>query len=446
MAEFNYDLLRQKLSDALGYHLFLDYGTVEDYDDLPHRIGNEIITPIVGVFRLNPTPLTAMKYPYIAVTTATIDIPAPTEMAEEVRNALNNLAATSNATAEKIQPDESSSYTVVYSVETAVIGDKRRDVSLYSGEIIPITQVVTFTIVEDGMSCFDVSMKLDGMEVPLLLFMETRTAASETAPNANAKGEVTISQELYGITFETPAVGNDLGDLLREMVDEGNGNRAHVVEVTKSGVSKVYMMAVGTAGSTVQPPNNVGYSFSLAEIAPSVARFNALWSDEVIEGHVAIVNKPESVVFWGDGTASKVNGHALHVYTDGKIEHNAKVFTYSQYGRWAPVTIGTPVTKGSNLNGKRIRVNTSGITGTETLPKELVRTDRGDTINLVDGYVLEMVLDGQSLPLYYTAIIDQDSPATRYGFTEFVSLLRGNVTSKSGNIFTYDQWAVDEEV
>lgn len=439
MAEFNYNALRQKMADHLGYHLFLDYGTVEDYTDLPHRVVNTIVTPIVGLFRLNPTPLTAMKYPYIAVTTATIDIPAPTEKAEEVRDALNNLAATYNATAEKIQQD-GSSYTVVYSFETAVIGDKRRDVSLYNGEIIPITQVVSFTIVESGMSCFDVSMKIDGMEVPLLLFMETRTAASETAPNSNAKGEVTISQELYGITFETPAVDNDLGDLLREMVDDGNGNRVHVVEVTKSDVSKVYMMAVGTAGSTVRPPNNVGYSFSLAEIAPDVARFSDLWSNETITGAVATISKTASVVFWGDGTASKVNGYAIHTYTDGKTTHTAKVFTYSRYGRWAPIT------RGSNLNGKRIRVNSEKIDQNWTLPKELVKTNGGDTINLVTDYVLEMKMGDQVSKLYHETIIDQNSPAVKYGFDEFMSLLRGEVDSVTGNILTYDQWAVSEEV
>ena len=439
MAEFNYDSLRQKLADALGYHLFLDYGTVEDYTDLPHRVVNTIVTPVVGLFRLNPTPLTAMKYPYIAVTTATIDIPAPTEKAEDVRDALNGLAATYNATAEKIRQDNSS-YTVVYSFETAVIGDKRRDVSLYNGEIIPVTQVVTFTIVEAGMSCFDVSMKIDGMEVPLLLFMETRTAASETAPNANAKGEITIAQELYGITFETPAVDNDLGDLLREMVDEGNGNRAHVVEVTKLGVTKVYMMAVGTAGATVQPPNNVGYSFSLAEIAPAVARFCGLWSDETITGAVATINKTASVVFWGDGTASNVNGYALHTYTDGKTSHTARVFTYSQYSRWAPVT------SGSSLNGKRVRVDTKSIDKNWTFPKEIVKTDKGDTINLLSDYVLEMKLGDQVLKLYHETIIDANSPSVKYGFDEFVSLLRGKVISVSGNILTYDQWAVSEEV
>ena len=179
MANFNYDVLRQKLAEQLGYTLFLDYGTVEDYNDIPHRVCNTIVTPVVGVFRLNPIPLTALKYPYIAITTATIDIPAPTEMAEDVRDALNDLAATFNATAEKIAQDDTT-YTVVYGFETPVVGDKRRDVSLYAGEIIPVTQVVTFTIVEAGVSCFDVGLRIDGLDVPENVKEELRAITPHT--------------------------------------------------------------------------------------------------------------------------------------------------------------------------------------------------------------------------------------------------------------------------
>lgn len=455
MANFNYDSLRQKMAEELGYHLFLDYGTVEDYADLqlrllPYREVNEIVTPVVGLFRLNPTPLTALKYPYIAITTATIDIPTPAEDAEEVRNALYGLAETYNGTSEKIRQGDTT-YTVVYNFETPVVGDKRRDVSLYMGEIMPVTQVVTFTIVESGVSCYDVGLRIDGLDVPLLLFMETRTAASETAPNANAKGEATITQELYGITFETPAVENALGDLLREMVDEGNGNRAHVVEVTKSGVSKVYMMAVGTAGSTVQPPNNVGYSLSLAEISPDVARFNATWSEVEMSGAVGkfIEWDFDGAIFWGDGTASSVKNYAVHSYSDGKTTHTAKIARYG-IDRWGAVA------KGASLFGKRIRVLNSD-PGDLKLPVEIVRTDEFvsyvvgdstvkvyDAINLVGGNVFEMVVGGVAIPVYVSYNVGDTT--AKYGVEEFVGLLRGRVTDVRGGFLEYDRWAVSEEV
>ena len=455
MANFNYDALRQKMAEELGYHLFLDYGTVEDYEDLqlrllPYRDVNEIVTPVVGLFRLNPTPLTALKYPYIAITTATIDIPAPTEEVGEVRNALNGLAETYNGTAEKIRQGDTT-YTVVYNFETPVVGDKRRDVSLYMGEIMPVTQVVTFTIVESGVSCYDVGLRIDGLDVPLLLFMETRTAASETAPNANAKGEATISQELYGITFETPAVENALGDLLREMVDEGNGNRVHAVEVTKSGVSKVYMMVVGTAGATVQPPNNVGYSFSLVEAAPNTGRFNANWREVEIEGAATTYVEWgfDGAIFWGDGTASPVKNYAVHSYTDGKTTHTAKIVRYG-VDRWGAIA------KDASLFGKRVRVLNND-PGDETLPIEIVRTDEYvtqvvgdstakvyDAINLVSGNVFEMVVGGVAIPVYASSLVG--GTVTKYGVEEFVSLLRGRVTSVKSGYLSYDRWAVDEEV
>lgn len=433
MANFDYRALMTRISKLLGYHLFMDYGAVED-DYAPYRAVNEIVTPICGVFRLNPTPLTALKYPYIAVTNATIDIPSPTEEVESVRDKLNEVAASLNATAEKIVIGDTS-YTVVYGFETCVVGDKRRDVSLYNGEIIPVTQVVTFTIVESGVSCFDVGLKIDGIDVPILLMMETRTAASETAPNANAKGEVTISQELYGITFETPAVENTLGDLLREIVDDGNGNRAHAVEVTKSGESKAYMMAVGSSGSTVRPPNNVGYSLSLAEVSPNVARFNDLWEVNSVSGTVVSYTAPNAVVFWGDGTSSKVRGTVVHTYMDGKTDHTAYAMRYGDEGRWKKIK------KGVNLYGKRIKAAEGEMIAPSTLPATVLTTDKGDSLKVVGGR-LTMVVDGKSY--------NMDTPDTILGFAlhgAFTSLLRGSVDKLyATDALVYDRYAVNEEV
>lgn len=431
MADFNYDALREKLANRLGYHLFLDYGTVEDYRDMPYREMNEIVTPVVGLFRLNPTPLTALKYPYIAITTATIDIPAPTEEAENVRDALNDLAASLNATSEKLVQGDTS-YTVVYGFETAVIGDKRRDVSLYNGEIIPITQVVTFTIVEAGVSSFDVGLRIDGLDVPLLMFMETRTAASETTPNANAKGEVTVTQELYGITFETPAVENTLGDLLREMVDEGNGNRAHAVEVTKSGVTKVYMMAVGTAGSTVRPPNNVGFSFSLAEISPNAATFGDNWTKTRVKGSVVYKGSANSVVFWGDGTSSI--GATVHTYLDGKTEHTARVFSKANKERWGAIA------KGTALYGKRIRCKNGSIIQSSSLPALILNTDEGDKLEVVNGRLTMTIADNSYTMDISDTIMFAVVPA------EFTTILRGKVQTINTDQFVYDRWAANEEV
>ncbi|MBP3699673.1 MAG: hypothetical protein J6J01_09395 [Oscillospiraceae bacterium] len=431
MSSFDYTAIAQIISNELGYHLFVDYGTLES-KDAPYRKINEIITPIVGVFRINPAKLTALPYPYIGVGSATIDIPAPTDKAEDVRTALNDLAGRLHSTAWKIKQGDTT-YSVVYTFETPIVGTRRRDVPAYAGEVIPVTQVMSITVVESGVSAFDVAVKINGLDVPLLNMMETRTAASETTPNADAKGEVTISQELYGVTLTTAAVENTLGDLLGEIVSDGNGNRAHAVEVVRAGVSKVYLMTVGTAGATAQPPNNVGYNLSLAESNGQSARFCGLWKSVEVKGAYVTRNLSDGVIFWGDGTGDRVKENASHTYLDGKNTHTVHYMTYVNTARWGSIS------KGDTLRGKRIRP-AYDVIYTNSLPASVITMDSGDTLGVVGGR-LTMTVDGHK----YT--MDRVSTDGNYTLSKpFVSLMRGSVTAINTDLLTYDRWSVGSEV
>jgi hypothetical protein len=431
MSSFDYTAIAQIISDELGYHLFVDYGTIEA-KDAPYRKINEIITPVQGVFRINPAKLTALPYPYIGVGSATIDIPAPTDMAEDVRTALYDLAGRLHSTAWKIKQGDTT-YSVVYTFETPIVGTRRRDVPAYAGEVVPITQVMTITVVEAGVSAFDVAVKINGLDVPLLNMMETRTAASETTPNANAKGEVTISQELYGVTLTTAAVENTLGDLLGEIVSDGNGNRSHAVEVIRAGVSKVYMMNVGTAGATVQPPNNVGYNLSLAESSAQSAQFCGLWKAATVTGAYVTRNLSDGVIFWGDGTGDRVKGYATHTYLDGRETHTIYYMTYGDTSRWGKIS------KGDTLRGKRIAPSVD-VVYTNSIPVSVITMDSGDSIGIVDGR-LRMTVDGREYS------VDRYNTDGNYTLSApFVSLLRGSVTAVNTDLLVYDRWAAGSEV
>lgn len=435
MSNFDFTKLMDRIADELGYTLFLDFGTLDARNN-PYRKmrKNEIVTPISGVFRLNATPLTALRTPFIAVVTATLDIPAPTAMAEEVRADLNGLASRLNATAEKYMQGETS-YTVSYNAETCLISSKRKDVPMFDGEIIPITQVITFTIVESGVSAFDVALKIDGIDVPILTLTETRTAASETTPNASARGEVTISQELYGVTVTTAACENELGDLIGEIVSDGNGNKAHAVEVIRSGVSKVYLMTVGTSGTTVQPPNNVGYNLSMSEISAQSARFTGRWNEREAEGAYITLTRvfSDGVVFWGDGTADRVDGDQIsHAYLDGREIHTLRTMTYRSISRWGKITVR------DSLRGKRIRPVGGSVESSE-LPEIILTMDSGDTLGIVDGHIT-MTVDGREY------IVDSLSRPGGFALSRaFTSLLRGTVSEVNTDRLEYDRWAVDWE-
>lgn len=431
MSSFDYTSIAEIISKELGYHLFVDYGTIEA-KDAPYRKINEIVTPIQGVFRVNPAKLTALPYPYIGICSATIDIPAPTDMAEDVRTALYELAGRLHATAWRIKQGDAT-YTVVYTFETPIVGTRRKDVPVYAGEIIPVTQVMTITIGEDVVSAYDMEIKINGLDVPPLNLMETRTAASETTPNANAKGEVTISQELYGVTLTTAAVENTLGDLLGEIVSDGNGNRAHAVEVIRAGASKVYLMTVGTAGATAQPPNNVGYNLSLAEASAQSAQFCGLWKTATVTGAYVTRNLSDGVIFWGDGTGDRVRGSASHTYLDGRETHTVRYMAYSDTSRWGKIS------KGDTLRGKRISPAID-VVYTNSLPVSVITMDSGDSLGIVDGR-LTMTVGGQKYE------VDRAPIGGNYALTApFVSLLRGSVTAINTDLLVYDRWSVGSEV
>jgi hypothetical protein len=292
---------------------------------------------------------------------------------------------------------------------------------------------MTITVVEAGVSAFDVAVKIDGIDVPLLNMMETRTASSEPTPNANAKGEVTISQELYGVTLTTAAVENTLGDLLGEIVSDGNGNRAHAVEVIRASASKVYLMTVGTAGATAQPPNNVGYNLSLAEASAQSAQFCGLWKTATATGAYVTRNLSDGVIFWGDGTGDRVRGSASHIYLDGRETHTIHYMTYGDTSRWGKIS------KGDTLRGKRISPAID-VVYTNSLPVSVITMDSGDSLGIVDGR-LTMTVDGREYKV--------DSYTTDGNYTlsaPFVSLLRGSVTAINTDLLVYDRWSVGSEV
>lgn len=431
MSIFNFNLLMADMASKTGYKLYRDFGEITD-DDIPYRRVNTIVTPVVGIFRLNPVPLTALTTPYIAVVSASIEIPAPTEKAEEVRDKLNEVAGLYNATTNRMDTEDSS-YTVVYSFETCVVGDKRRDVGIYNGEIVEISQSVTFTIIECGITALDTELKINGLSVPFLRLEETRVSTSETTPNPEGHGEMAVTQEMYGITFDTPLIDNRLGEMLLDAVNNGAGNKAYAVEIIRNGKSSVYLMGIGTAAASANPPANIGVTISMAEINPMAARYSDAWAKETVSGSTAwngVEKTTPRFVAWGDGSADTSEVGVAHVYTDGVATHEVRVLNYDE-PRYGTITVGT------SLLGKTIcpKGDTEQVSD---FPDTVLAMDSGDRI-YVDNNRLWVALG--------TDIIYAISDASLGVFNKPVTaLLRGKVSSVNTDRILYDRWAVSEEV
>lgn len=456
MSIFNFNLLMDDMASKTGYKLYRDFGEIMD-DDIPYRRVNTIVTPVVGIFRLNPVPLTALTTPYIAVVSASIEIPAPTEKAEEVRDKLNEVAGLYNATTNRMDTEDSS-FTVVYSFETCVVGDKRRDVGIYNGEIVEISQSVTFTIVERGITALDTELRINGLPVPFLRFDESRVSTSETTPNTEGHGEVSVTQEMYGITFDTPLMDNSLGEMLLDIVNNGAGNKAFAVEVIRNGKSSAYLMAVGTAATSANPPANIGVSVSMAEINPTAAKFNDLWLTYTATGQVTTYGDMDTdgVIVWGDGTVSCGAGYKVHVYTDGLPSHEVYIFKYEEGARYATVS------KGVNLFRKKIHPvigdGSPSIPTTQLpkvwnkdeegkiLPTDIITMDSGDRLYITESGALVMQTVGVSFIVSERGDEIMGNVYHYFNAEGVTCVLRGTVKTVNTDLIEYDRWAVSEEV
>lgn len=427
---FDFSKLKKIVDDQIPYTLFEDEKSLED-SMRPYRVGNEIVTPIFGIFRQNPSTLTAFQSPLIAVVSAIVEIASPSEFLQEVKKTMNDFVQSVNSTAQKVENDDNI-YNVIIQAETCSVGQKRRDVGWYNGEIFPVSTVVTFTIVERGVSAFDTQLYIDGMAVPFTNLVKTRTASSEVAPDDHAVGKVSVTQEVFGVTVETPHLDNDLGDLLSLALTKGNGNTAHAVELVTDGESQVYLMGFGTITETAQPPLNTGFSLSMAELDDVACRFNDLWKSQEVTGDTAVWTQSNYIVLWGDGTADKVDSVKGHVYSDGLSVHTVRALNCSYVSRFGRID------NGDNLLNKTIRAK-SGEVLTSDLSGVLLQTSEGDTLSVTDGRLV-MTVGGVVIP------VDVDK-GNGYSTSEFVCLMRGTVqnrTASFGTRFEYDRWAVTE--
>ena len=441
---FDFSKLKNLVDDQIPYTLFEDEKSLED-SMRPYRVGNEIVTPIFGIFRQNPSTLTAFQSPLIAVVSAIVEIASPSEFLQEVKKTMNDFVQSVNSTAQKVESD-GNIYNVIIQAETCSVGQKRRDVGWYNGEIFPVSTVVTFTIYERGVaSNYDgLKMSIDGNFVPVLQFNETRTASSEVAPDENAQGKVMVTQELYGVTINTPYIDDTLGQLVSEAISSGNANKAHAVTIEKNGERHSYLMCIGSSSTTAQPPLNIGFNLSLAEIAEEVANFSDIWKTIIVEGEVASLSEimpQRCFVSWGDGNFETIDESKpiVHVYIDGSTRHLVRFLDFSDVEKFGELDVG------KTLFGKEIRTIDNQYVNVASLSKDtLVAMDSGDTFGIVNSRLC-MTIAGVVIP------VDLSKPEIEGGANvvkSFTSAMRGNVVFVHDNFqknFVYDRWSIGKE-
>lgn len=324
---FDLEKLKDRYEAALGYPLKRHHSELPK----PYRDGNEVIYPISGIFVENPIEIAAIREPFVGILSATITVFAVPQRVKEAEKHLNDVAVSLSGSFFVIEED-GKRYTVAYSCQTCTVGEKS-DIGWGCGEVFPITQVISYPIIESGLTASDVSLEIDGHTVPFLSLQETKAHTSSVYPDERGRGTTASEMSAYGIDFTAPSLTNHLlSEIFNEHLENDRGNRALCVGLTKAGESVYRLMSIVAVRDSVQPPQNVGLNVSLAEVAEIAAIFNDLWRTQDVSGSVASIKDidtsgfvGDTVVFWGDGSADKNPTHS-HIYTDGKMLHTLLAF------------------------------------------------------------------------------------------------------------------------
>lgn len=332
----DFEKLRKAYQDATGYTVFMEEGELLDF----YREKNEIVKPICGTFKVNPVTLTAIQRPFIGIVTANITLLAPPTEWESVRDQVNDIALVLNGTSEKMEGTDGETYSVAYNCETCTVGDRILDLAAGVGEVFPIMQLISYIVIEDGVSAYDAKLWIDGEEVPILSLAENKVVASSVYADGRGTAGMAAETETYGIDFTTPYTSSKVCELFRSAIDGRASGKPHCVVIEKNGKKTAKIMQFGNVSNSVSPPQNIGFNVSLVEAHPLSVDFDGYWGAAETDRAYATYtpnllisterNIVKMVFFWGDGSADEWQpGDAerlFHVYTDGIDKHTVRVY------------------------------------------------------------------------------------------------------------------------
>lgn len=356
----NFDTLRDEFAKLADVILFNEEGELYDFVRNETNV-NDIDKPVCGTWHVNPIPMTAVRKPFCGIASVDITVLSHPNEWEKTVNKMNEAASALNGTSKEMTVD-GITYSVSYNCQTCGVGNRILDVNIGYGEVVEIRQQISYIIIEAGVSAYDVSITIDGLQIPILSLVENKIHTTSNAPDAQGILKTMSEQEAYGIDFIIPYMRDDVGNLVRDVIDRSTGNEAHCVVLDIAGKKSCHIMQFTHVSSNVQPPQNIGMNVSMTEIDPHAAKYNDMWETESVYGKFATINLEKKgakldinergdningfVVFWGDGTSQlcKKEETPYHVYADDK-PHEIIIFT-------SPILHYKPISKGSGLLGK----------------------------------------------------------------------------------------------
>lgn len=188
---------------------------------------------------------------------------------ERVRDALSNAFQRNE---QSVMTENGKNYLVciLYQfVETGI-----RDQQSPIGDCMSFTAYISYMLVENGLNTHDIVYTLDGKIIPFQTNTVYRTPtmdANVPANSANGAVKNLASQSIFSISFQLPALRNEITRRMFEWLFGGELNVAHILGIkypTFSGDTsqeKFYLMTYGENNASGETIKNVGQTLTLVE-------------------------------------------------------------------------------------------------------------------------------------------------------------------------------------
>lgn len=289
------DKLKQKLNMnlyGLTFAIKQDTGEKQKGYRLPNS--NSFVTPINGLVKIISNEVNNLTDGEVfAMISARLELIVAIEGAEEdmefsdgtntktvlgygnkiraVRQALTDLF--SKATQEIVEDEDGHFYSVstVYSFPNS---GTRNQVGGGAGDSYTFTVNISYMIVENGVNTYDVVYTLDGKKIPFQANTIFRTPTMEGnvyGNTINGATKNTSMQTVFSVSFELPAIKNEITKQIFEYLFGGKMNVAHILNIKYPNIDgtgykeKNYLVTFGETQAMGNMIKNIGQKITLME-------------------------------------------------------------------------------------------------------------------------------------------------------------------------------------
>ena len=183
------------------------------------------------------------------------------EYVQSVRNVIDEFFS-ANTTG--TLSDGEHTYSLGYTYSTSATSQVARDSTI--GTYVEFTVNIAVTVVQSGVNSMNVTVTIDGKQVPYQSFTPARTAVQTANVFSDSSAtKVIATGSTLGIDIACPALQD--GSAAADYIINGGVNMSHIAGITYGNTTKYYLLQLISARGNSTGVMNVGENYSLAECA-----------------------------------------------------------------------------------------------------------------------------------------------------------------------------------